>query len=216
MKKLFIFTLLLAFNTVVFAQEAISEGVVTTKQILSTDNEAMQAQLAMMGDIISTTYFKETKSRVEVSNPMSGDVVVIADAESLESLTLMDNPMMGKKFQLTTIDPNAVQFDNMKIEDGTETKTILGYECKEKILSYSENGNELKMIFFTTDKIRPVLNQQTIKYGEQIGGFPLYSKAVVNQGGMMITVETEVTEVKAEKVDDSKFNMTPPEGYTEM
>ncbi|WP_111685425.1 hypothetical protein [Winogradskyella tangerina] len=216
MKKLFSFALLILFSTTVIAQEVITEGFFIAKQTLTTDDETIKAQLELMGDVVSTTYFKDSKSRVEVSNPMSGDVAVISDSETLQGLTLMDSPMLGKKYQISNIDSNNIGLENIKVKDGTETKTILGYLCKEKILTYKEGENELKMRFFTTDKIRPILNQQTIQYGDKIAGLPLYSEATVLQGDTVLTIITEVTELKAEKMDDSKFSMNPPEGYTEM
>ncbi len=216
MKKLFLLAVLFAFSTVVMAQDVITEGVITTKQTLKSDDENMQAQLAMMGDIVSTTYFKDTKSRVEVSNPMSGDVTVVSDSKTMKTLTYMDNPMLGKKFMLTDLEVPNTDTNSMKIEKGTGTKTVLGYECKEVILTYKENGNELKMILYTTDKIAPILNQQTMQYGGDIGGLPLYSEATVYQGEMKMTIITEVTEIKDEEIEDTKFSLTPPEGYTKM
>lgn len=216
MKKLFSFALLILFSTTVIAQEVITEGYFIAKQTLTTDDETIKAQLELMGDVVSTTYFKGSKSRVEVSNPMSGDVAVISDSETLQGLTLMDSPMLGKKYQISNIDSDNIGLENIKVEDGTETKTILGYLCKEKVLTYKEGENELKMRFFTTDKIRPILNQQTIQYGDKIAGLPLYSEATVLQGDTVLTIITEVTELNAEKMDDSKFSMNPPEGYTEM
>ena len=38
----------------------------------------------------------------------------------------------------------------------------------------------------------------------------------MNQGGMAMDITSEVTEIKSESVDDSKFDMSVPEGYEEM
>jgi hypothetical protein len=99
MKKLLVL-LLTVFSLSTFAQDKISEGVIIMKQTIESDDPTVQAQLAMMGEMISTTYFKKGKSRSEVSNQMSGDVTVIIDQDIQEMLMLMDGPMgklYGKK-----------------------------------------------------------------------------------------------------------------------
>ena len=72
------------------------------------------------------------------------------------------------------------------------------------------------MKMFVTDKI---LAQE--QYGAMLGGklkgFPMYMVVTVNQPGMgNMNITMEVTELKNEKVADSKFDMTIPEGYTKM
>jgi outer membrane lipoprotein-sorting protein len=52
--------------------------------------------------------------------------------------------------------------------------------------------------------------------GDKLKGFPLYMEMFVTQQGMNMTITNEVTELKKDKVDTSKFSMTPPEGYTKM
>lgn len=216
MKKILMLVVLFTLSLTVTAQEKITEGVITLKQNYSSNDEATQAQLAMMGEMITTTFFKGKKSRVEVSNPMSGDITIITDSESMESLTLMDNPMIGKKYQKQTIEVPKDESDNFKVVDGAETKTILGYECKQKHLTIKEGGSEIKMVMYVTDKIAPVLSQQNAQFGDKLGGFPLYTEMSMTQGEAEFTIVSEVTEVKSEKVADSKFSLTPPEGYSKM
>ncbi|MHA7843255.1 MAG: DUF4412 domain-containing protein [Winogradskyella sp.] len=216
MKKLLILSLLFTLCCTINAQEEITEGVITLKQTYHSNDEATQAQFAMMGEIVTTSFFKGKKSRIEMSNPMSGDVVIITDSESMESLTLMDNPMIGQKYQKQSIDVPEDKSDNVKIEEGSETKTILGYKCKQKILTITEGGNDIKMVIYTTDKIAPVLSQQNAQYADRLGGFPLYTEMSMTQGEKEFLIISEVTEVKDETIDDSKFSLTPPEGYTKM
>ncbi|APY09073.1 hypothetical protein BWZ20_12510 [Winogradskyella sp. J14-2] len=216
MKKILMLALLYSFAFIVNAQEKVTEGVITLKQTYKSNDEATQAQFAMMGDIVTTTFFKEKKSRIEMSNPMSGDVVIITDSKSMESLTLLDNPMMGQKYQKQTIDLPKDKSDDINIEEGSETKTILGYKCKQKLMTISEGGNDIKMVMYTTDKIAPVLSQQNAQYSNKLGGFPMYTEMSMTQGEVVFTIISEVTEVKSESVDDSKFSLTPPEGYTKM
>ncbi len=216
MKKIFMLTVLFALSFTVVAQEKITEGVITLKQTYNSSDEATQAQLAMMGEMVTTTFFKGEKSRVEMSNPMSGDIIIITDSESKESLTLMDNPMLGKKYQKQTIEVPNDKSDENKVVEGSDTKTILGYKCKQKSLTLNEGGSNIKMVMYVTDKIAPVLSQQNAQFGSDLGGFPLYTEMTMTQGEIEIKVISEVTEVKSEKVNDSKFSLTPPEGYTKM
>jgi hypothetical protein len=217
MKKLILLSLAVVFSLVATAQDKITEGVITTKQTLSTDNAQMQATFDQMGDMMATTYFKGTKSRVEMSNPMSGDMVVISDQDKMQSLTLMDSPMMGgKKFMLQTVEVTPEMLENISVEEGSATKTILGYECKEKIVTMVQDGVEVKMSMFTTDEIVPVMTQQTSMLGDKISGYPMFMVMNMNQQGMAMTMTMEVMKLDKTSVSDDKFNMTPPEGYTKM
>ena len=60
MKKLLLFLLLIC-GFFAKAQQEIDEGVIVFKQTMSSDNEQMNAQFAMIGDLVTTTYFKLDK-----------------------------------------------------------------------------------------------------------------------------------------------------------
>lgn len=214
MKKILILLLVTAFSINTFAQEKITEGVIVMKQTMHSDDETMKAQLAMIGDMTSTTYFKKGKSRAEVSNPMSGDVTVVVDQNKGEMLMLMDNPYMGKVYGKKSVNLTQEELDKIVITKVDETKTILGYECKRHDLTVTENGVESKITFFMTEAIE-VPTQQTAFYGGKLKGVPLYMEMTMNQMGMELTMKHEVVEIKKESIDDSKFDMTIPEGYKE-
>lgn len=211
MKKL-IFVLVLALNLSVFAQEKLTEGVVISKQTMSSDNEQVQAQLAMVGEIASTTYFKGNKTRTETFNLMSGNSTTIMNAESNEMMVAMDNQMVGKKYMMKSIDPESEDMKDVKIEKGDETREILGYTCQEYNLITTKDGTEVNMDIYVTDKISAMSNQVT-QLGAKLPGYPMYMEMNVSQMGMSMKITSEVTEVKKESVADDKFDMTPPEGY---
>ena len=215
MKKILALGLILTFNIVAVAQEKITEGIITTKQTISSENEAVKAQLESMGELKAITYFKGSKSRAEVSNQMTGNITVIADADEMKSLTLMDSGM-GKNYMIQSTDLSEEQLNAITISEGTETKTVMGYECKEQIVTVSQAGVEVKMRMFTTDKIAPIITQQTAMLGNKIKGFPMYITMSMNQQGMDMTITTEVTKIEKTAVAEDKFSMTPPEGYTEL
>lgn len=212
MKKI-LFILTLSLSVTMFAQQQIDEGVIISKQTMSSDNEQMNAQLAMLGDMITTTYFKNDKSRSELSNPMTGSTVFIADNNSKKSLILMDNAMIGKKYMESNISASEEDAENTTIEKTNETKTILGYECTKYNVSMNKNGADVKMEIYATDKLKAI-SQQAAAFGKDFSGFPMYMSMALEQQGMKMDMVIEVTDVKAEKVSDDKFVMTPPEGYS--
>jgi hypothetical protein len=215
MKKVLLLSLALMLSMGAFAQEEITEGTLIAKQTISSDNEAMNAQLAAMGETNAKTYFKNDKSRSETNSPMTGDLVIVIDGAKKQMLMLMNQPTTGKKYMLQSIDPSEEDLKNMTVEKGDETKTILGYECQQYIIKMKQNGQDVEMEMFTTDKIAAV-SQNTTAMGGQVEGFPLYFVMKMNQMGSNIIVKSEITEIKKESVSDDILSITPPEGYTEM
>lgn len=198
------------------AQKEIKEGVMTMKMVMSTDNEQAKAAFAMIGDIAVTTYFKGQKSRSEQNNQMTGSQTSIIDKKSNTSLVLMENPMLGKKYMKQDLNKSDTELENVSVKANGETKTILNYTCKGYDIVTEQNGQELKMKMYVTDKI---LAQE--QYGAMLGGklkgFPMYMVITMNQPGMGdMNITMEVTELKSEKVDDAKFDMTIPEGYSKL
>lgn len=214
MKKL-VFLLLATFSLSVVAQDQLAEGVIISKQSMSSDNDEMNAQLKMMGDSPSILYFKGDMSRTETSNPMNGDVTIILDNSKKEMLMLMSNPMYGKKYSIQSTQPKPEDLENITVIKGEETKTILGYECQQYLITMKQQGLDMEIEMFTTDKISAPSNN-TANFGDKLEGFPLYFTMKMNQMGANIEIINEVTEVKKETVADEKFSMTPPDGYEKM
>tara|TARA_R110002073_G_scaffold93546_4_gene218414 strand:+ start:27340 stop:27999 length:660 start_codon:yes stop_codon:yes gene_type:complete len=212
MKKLLVL-LLTVFSLSSFAQDKISEGVIIMKQKIESDDPTVQAQLAMMGEMTSTTYFKKGKSRSEVSNQMSGDVTVIIDQDIQEMLMLMDGPM-GKLYGKKSTNLTEEELKKVTVTEIDETKTILGYKSKRYDLVVKDQGVETTIKFYMTDAIE-IQTQQTALYGGKLKGMPMYMEMEMNQMGMEMIMKFEVVEVKKESVDDSKFDMAIPEGYKE-
>ena len=212
MKKLLVL-LLTVFSLSTFAQDKISEGVIIMKQKIESDDPTVQAQLAMMGEMTSTTYFKKGKSRSEVSNQMSGDVTVIIDQDIQEMLMLMDGPM-GKLYGKKSTNLTEDELKKVTVTEIDETKIILGYKSKRYDLVVKDQGVETTIKFYMTDAIE-IQTQQTALYGGKLKGMPMYMEMEMNQMGMEMIMKFEVVEVKKESVDDSKFDMAIPEGYKE-
>lgn len=214
MKKFILFALL-SLSVSVFAQKEIKEGVMTTKVTMSSDNEQVNASFAMIGDIGATTHFKGNKARTEQTNQMTGTQTSIVDQEAEKMLMLMDVPVMGKKYMKQDTKKSEEELKDVSVTANGESKTVAGYDCKGYDVVSKVNGQEIKMKMFVTDKIL-AQEQYTAMLGGKLKGFPLHMVISMNQGGMAMDITMEVTEVKAESVPDSKFDMTVPEGYTEM
>ncbi|RZN79932.1 MAG: DUF4412 domain-containing protein [Winogradskyella sp.] len=212
MKK--ILTLLaLSLTVMVIAQNKITEGVIFSTATMNTDNELIQAQFDTMGDMKTVTYFKDGKSRAELSNPMSGDVITLIDSKNM--LVLMDNPALGKLYMVQNIKEAEAQVNDIEVIEGTKIKTILGYKCKQFTIKVKQDAGDVEMEIYTTEDI-PVKSQQISMAGDKVKGFPLYVAIKMNQMGADVVITTQVTEIKEETVSDDKFNMTPPEGYKNM
>lgn len=215
MKKILILSIALLLSLMINAQEKIEEGIMTAKQSMSSDNEQMNTQLQSMGETNSTSYFKGDKARNETSNPMSGDMTMIIDGSTKQMLMLMENPYQGKKYILQSIEPSTEDLENVTVKKGDKTKTILGYECQQYIVTMKQNGQDVEMHMYTTDKISAI-SQNTTAMGDKVEGFPLYFTMTMNQMGSTIDITSEVVKIDKVSVPDEKFDMTPPEGYTKM
>jgi len=211
MKKIIVLAALVigAFG---FSQKTVNEGVITTTQTISSPDEQVNMQLAMMGQMITTTWFKNDKSRSEMSNPMAGNTIVVMDGSANKMLMMMDNAMTGKKYMLNDLTPSEDKLKDISVVESAETKTILGYECKKYDVTMMKNGAEVKLALYTSEKV-PAKSQQAAGLGTKIKGYPMLMEMKMNQMGAEINIKSEVTEIKAEEVAEAKFDMTPLEGY---
>lgn len=218
MKKIVLlsFTFLLGFTAL--AQEKFTEGVIISKQSMTSDSDNMQVkmQMASMNDVETITYIKGAKSHSKMNNDATGSVVTISDTEAKKILILMDTPTMGKIYMLQDINITDEMLKSVVVTKGDETKEILGYICSQYTVEATQNGAKTSIEMFVTDKIEALQPQQAALYGEKVKGFPLYMKMKMNMNGEQIDIITEVTEIKKETVSDDKFSLTPPEGYKSM
>ena len=215
LSKKLTFVLFLFIGTGIFAQKEIKEGVIKMKITMSSDNEQINSSLSMLGDMTTTTFFKGQKSFTSLENPMSGKTSTVIDNDKKEMLLLLDSPMLGKKYKKSTIEDSKENLKDIAISETGDYKTILGYKCKGYNVILKNGESESKMIMYVTDKITAP-NQQNWGMNKKINGYPLYMTIDAKQGTFSMTTTMEATELKSEKVDDSKFDMSIPEGYSEM
>jgi hypothetical protein len=215
LSKKFTVALFLLFSVTLFAQKEIKEGVITMKITMSSDNDQVNTSLAALGNMTTTTFFKGQRSLTVLENPMSGKTSTVIDNDKKEMLLLLDSPMLGKKYKKSTIESSKEDMKNITATETGDFKTILGYKCKGYNVILKKDGNESKMTMYVTDKITAP-NQQNWSLTQKIKGYPLFMTINSKQGAFSIDTTMEATELKEEKVDNSKFEMNIPEGYTEM
>jgi hypothetical protein len=197
----------------IFAQKEMKEGVITQKMTMSSENKQVNAQLAIIGDITVTTFFKDFKTRTDINSTMIGENTTIVNKKTKQILTLTNSPGAGKKYLTTKVDDTLLK--NATVKETGDTKTILGYKCKGYDITTKKDDIETKMLMYTTDKIHAT-NKNTTGFGDKIKGYPLHIELKTSQAGMPLTTTIIATEIKSTEVDDSKFDMTIPDGYEKM
>lgn len=207
MKFIVFITSLLFLATASIAQ---TEATIEFKINMSSDSPEFDAQIAMMEGSTMKMYFKDGNLRQETS--MGGLIknTTISNAETKETLILMDG-MMGKFAAKTKLD-DVAEAENaeekLEIEFVDQTKEIAGFTCKKAII-YDADGNE--NIFWYTEEI--AVPENGGKYMKQgIPGMALEFSVVQPQVTMTFSATEFSKKVKNPK---EKFDMTIPEGYTE-
>lgn len=208
MKFILFITSLLFLATTAVAQ---TEATIEYKIEMSTDNPEVEAQLAMMEGSTMKMYMKDGNVRNETSMGGFMKTTNITNAESKETLMLIDG-MMGKyaaKMKMDDLEEDADDTEEeLDIELVDETKEVAGYTCKKAII-YDAAGNE--NVFWYTEEIEAPKNGG--KYmKEGIPGMALEFSVVQPQISMTFTATEFSKKVKNPK---EKFDMSIPEGFTE-
>ncbi len=203
---------LLLMGTVASAQ--FSEGKITAKQTFSSDDPAVQGQLAMLGEMKTVTYVKGKNTRTEQSGGMTGTNITIFNSDENTTLMLMDNPFAGKTYILQKgeseeDEAETEEDEDVDVEKTDETKEILGHNCVKYIVS----TEEADVVMWVTTDIQVEGSDE--KYAGKIDGYPMLTEIAMSQMGMEFTVHMEVTEISEEKVDKKLFKLDIPDGYTE-
>ncbi|MEN9998519.1 MAG: hypothetical protein RI922_1509 [Bacteroidota bacterium] len=210
-KLLFSFALLLGTFTMNYAQ--ITEGHVSYKIDISTENPDMEMVVGMMQGSTLEIYFKEKMTRAEMKMGSMMNMTTISDEKSGDILMLMSG-MIGKKAISTSTEElqgeTEVEKPKYEVELVDETKDIAGYSCKKAILT-DEEGNE--NVFWYTEEIEVSKKGQSY-LNENVPGYPMQYE--INNGGLVMGMTvTKITE-ELSKGELKLFDMKIPEGYTEM
>ncbi len=194
------------FSSSIHAQNF--EGKIKMKMEVVDVPKEMEQMKAMMESTI-TTYTKGKKSRLEMSNSMTGNTVVISDLTKNEVVMCMD--MMGKK---TAVVSNTEEYktkngneSNPKMEytSTNETKIVAGHVCKKTIAKIAHEGEKMEMEIWYAPDI-----QNTNLEMSDVPGMPLEYSMKMDQ----FTMHFIASEVAVESVPDSKFEI--PADYERM
>ncbi len=162
----------------------------------------------------ATFYFKNEKSRIEMSEGVFGKNVTISDKKNKETIVLLN--IQGKKFALRKSDSEMVevrqsmQTDTAKtvttIELVNETKKIAGYVCQKAIITKTKKGIATKSECWYTKDLPPY-NTEGDEAFKQIDGFLM--QYTIKEASMNMTMTVKM--VMALPIEDSYFEI--PEGY---
>lgn len=212
MKRL-IMTLLALVVTISTLNAQITEGHVSYKIDATTDNPDMQMAIGMMQGSTMDVYFKDKSTRSEMKTGTIMTVITITNETSDEALMLMSG-MMGNKAIKTKVSEMTAKSEEMpqfEVELVNESKEILGYSCKKAILT-DESGTETTF-WYTQDFTVSTKGQNA--FNDKIPGYPMQYEIIRNDMKMTMTVTAVEMKLDKKKAGDL-FQMTIPEGYTEM
>lgn len=212
MKKILLsLALIVGSISVNYAQ--ITEGHVTYKIDISTENPDMEMVVGMMQGSTLDIYFKEKVTRAEMKMGSMMNMTTISDEKSGKILMLMSG-MIGKKAISTSAEElegdAAKEKPKYDVELVDETKEIAGYKCKKAILT-DEEGNET--VFWYTEEIEASKKGQSY-LNENVPGYPMQYE--INNGGLVMGMTVTNISKELSKNDLKLFEMKIPEGYTEM
>ena len=198
-----IFVSIVFCSTRLLAQEVITEGKIAYE--ISFPDMEMDQTYKELNPTGSIVYFKDHRSRTELTIGQGLHTASILNAETGEIITLTD--MMGTKNAMIIEDQNKNKLNSKTKDDSTspqityldEIKEIAGFSCKKAIVKFA-NENDSVEIFYT-EKINAVmqLNKDWIGFY----GFPLQYTLVANGMVMMMTAQ----KVSDEKVNESFFRI---------
>tara|TARA_B110000046_G_scaffold34410_1_gene37249 strand:+ start:17674 stop:18309 length:636 start_codon:yes stop_codon:yes gene_type:complete len=195
--KNFILTVAFLVSSIsMFAQDF--EGTITYQMVY----ENLSPQIKPMAGMLpksSTVNVKGELSKTTTPNAMGGEINVIINSATGETLTLMD--LVGQKYATKMTPENIKDEDKPEIEYTEETKEILGYMCK-KAIAIDKKGNEIEVYY--TEEIDVKVSSSV----DGIKGFPM--QVIINQN--MFTMTQTVTDIKKGKV--KKIKMDVPSDFT--
>jgi hypothetical protein len=218
---LFLIIVLAAIASPVYmqAQKALKEAYIKYEvTAVKSDDPQMEAALNMMKGSTLEIFFTENKQKM--ATDMMGGMMKMSTinlVDKAESIMLMD--MMGRKMKIKGSDDEFAKMNGQEnamdsinydvVYDKSKQKTIAGYPCYSAMITVVQEGVELKVETYITEKL--MSPKSVIRNMEKVDvkGVPLeYTLAA--QGFSMTYTATKVEE----KVDPAAFAI--PEGYEEM
>ncbi len=215
MNRLLKLVIILFFSATIstIAQNVITEGKIVYN--ISYPGMEMDSNYKAMMPSQSIVYFKDQKSRTEMSFSTGIFTASLLDSKSGEIITLTD--MMGTKTAIVLTEKDQQNAKKEKEKSGTkyppikityeaETKKVAGYSCKKALITTGSESYPIEI--FYTDQIKSIT--QLNSSWENFDGFPL--EYTLNMEGVMMKLSA--SEVAVGNVDDSLFSI--PSDYKVM
>ena len=191
----------------------VSEGHITYKIDITSDNPDMQAALSMMQGSLLDIYFMGQSTRAEMKMGSMMNMTSITNEKSGDVLMLMSGMIGFNAIKTSMKELEAQNQEKPKIDISLidEKKDVLGYICKKAIIT-DEQGNE--SVFWYTEDI--VVSKKGQNYlNEEVPGFPL--EYDINASGMKMTmIASSVATSLKKKEKEELFTLDIPSGYKEM
>ena len=157
------------------------EGTITYEMVY----ENLSPQIKPMAGMLpksSTVEVRGELSKTTTPNAMGGEINVIINSTTGETLTLMN--LMGQKYATKMNSEDIKDEEKPEIVYTDETKEILGYDCKKAVATDKE-GNEVE-VYYTEE-----IDVKASKSVDGIKGFPM--QVMITQD--MFTMTQTVTEI---------------------
>ncbi len=206
MKKLIgVFVLLMSLINVSAQQRVVAECTITYG-INIDDTQASNDAIASLKSSSKTVYIKGMNSRTDLASPTfmqsmiyqknNGTAVILREFGANKFITKLDSEKWKEENK---------KFDGMRIEATTETKTIIGYECK-KVNLIMANGSTFSVYY--TPAIAPSVKEFEYQF-KDIPGLVLESESVDADGNK---IRYTAKQINFNPVPPSKFDI-PTSGY---
>lgn len=206
MKKLIgVFVLLMSLITVSGQQRVVAECTITYG-INIDDTQASNDAIASLKSSSKTVYIKGMNSRTDLTSPTfmqsmiyqknNGTAVILREFGANKFMTKLDTEKWKEENK---------KFDGMRIEATSETKTIIGYECK-KVNLVMANGSTFSVYY--TPAIAPSVKEFEYQF-KDIPGLVLESESIDADGNK---IRYTAKQINFNPVPPSKFDI-PTSGY---
>jgi GLPGLI family protein len=177
------------------------EGTITYEMVYENLSPQIKPQVGMLPKS-SVMHVKDNLTKTLTPNAMGGEIVIIQNTTTDETLQLIN--MMGSKIatQMTSGEKKELrgEVEKPEIKYTEKSKQILGYTCKNAIAT-DKNGNEIEVYYTEELKIKVSNSIEGMK------GFPM--EIVINQD--MFTMTQTVVSIKKGKV--KRIKMEIPSDY---
>ena len=206
MKKLIGLFALLMMGLNVIAQQRVVAECTITYAINIDDTQASNDAIVSLKSSSKTVFIKGVNSRTDLVSPTfmqsmiyqknTGTAVILREFGANKFMTKLD----GTKWK-----EENKKFEGMRIETSSETKTIIGYECKKVNLLLS-NGSTFSVYY--TPAIVPSVKEFEYQF-KDIPGLVLESESIDAEGNK---IRYTTKQINFNPVPPSKFDI-PTSGY---